>query len=143
MVCLRWCPYFFWFYLFLEARAENLTDISLVFSVDLKTPKGYFEINWPLPKLPFTYRSAISYILTHIWINTHAPHCFELSFEVVPFCYHTQVKLLPSPSASHCYFTRLNLKKMGSLQFCLPALLEIHRNHKQKELSKSCEGFLR
>ena len=43
----------------------------------------------------------------------------------------------------HCYFTRLNLKKMGPLQFCLPALLEIHRNHKQKEFLKSCEGLLR
>ena len=30
----------------------------------------------------------------------------------------------------HCYFTRSNLKKMGPLQFCLPALLEIHRNTK-------------
>ena len=44
---------------------------------------------------------------------------------------------------THCYFTRLNLKKMGALQFCLPVLLEIHRNHKQKEFSKSCEGFMR
>ena len=33
---------------------------------------------------------------------------------------------------AYCYFTRLNLKKMGSLYFCLPALLETHRNPKQK-----------
>ena len=38
----------FWFDLFLEARAEILTKISLVLLVDLKTPKGDFEINWPL-----------------------------------------------------------------------------------------------
>ena len=44
---------------------------------------------------------------------------------------------------SHCYFTRLNLKKTGPLQFCLPALLKIHKNHTQKEFLKSCEGFLR
>ena len=44
---------------------------------------------------------------------------------------------------THCYFTKLNLKKMGPLQFCLPALLEIHRSHKQKEFLKFCEGFLR
>ena len=26
-------------------------------------------------------------------------------------------------SSTHCYFTRLNLKNMGPLQFCLPAFL--------------------
>ena len=41
-------PLIFWFNLFLEARAEILTKISLVFLVDLKTPKRHFEINWPL-----------------------------------------------------------------------------------------------
>ena len=41
---------------------------------------------------------------------------------------------------AHCYFTRLNLKKM---RLCLPALLKLHRNHKQKEFLKSCEGLLR
>ena len=43
----------------------------------------------------------------------------------------------------HCYFTRLNVKKMGPLQFCPPALLRIHRHPMQKEFLKSCEGFLR
>ena len=33
--------------------------------------------------------------------------------------------------ASHCYFTRLNFKEMGPLQFCLPVFLGIHRNPKQ------------
>ena len=28
-------------------------------------------------------------------------------------------------SLSHCYFTRLNLKKMGPLKFCLPAVLKV------------------
>ena len=32
---------------FLEARAEILEKISLVFLEDLKTPKGHFEMNWP------------------------------------------------------------------------------------------------
>ena len=32
---------------------------------------------------------------------------------------------------------------MGPLYFCLPALLKIHRNHKQKEFLKSCEGLLK
>ena len=44
---------------------------------------------------------------------------------------------------SHCYSIRSNLKKMGPLQFCLLALLGIHRHPMQKEFSKSCEGFLR
>ena len=43
---------------------------------------------------------------------------------------------------SHCYFTRLNLLKMGPLQFCLSIFLGIHRNPKQKEFFDSCEGFL-
>ena len=33
---------------------------------------------------------------------------------------------------AHCYFTRLNLNKMGPLQFCLPVFLGIHRNPIQK-----------
>ena len=43
----------------------------------------------------------------------------------------------------HCYSIRLNLKKMGPLQFCLPVFLGIHRNPKQKESFNLCEGFLR
>ena len=39
---------FCWFDLFLEARAKIHKKISLFFLEDLKTPKGHFEINWPL-----------------------------------------------------------------------------------------------
>ena len=42
--------------------------------------------------------------------------------------------------STHCYFARLNLKKMGSLQFCLPVFLGIHRNPKQKEFFNSRKG---
>ena len=42
---------------------------------------------------------------------------------------------------SHCYFTRLNLRKMGPLQFCLPVFLGIHRNPKQSENFDSCAGI--
>ena len=48
-------PLFFWFDLFLEAKAEILEKISLVFLEDLKTPKGHFKINWPLSALYFIY----------------------------------------------------------------------------------------
>ena len=44
---------------------------------------------------------------------------------------------------SHYHFTRLNPKKKGTLQFCLPALLGIHRHPMQKEFFRSTEGFLR
>ena len=44
---------------------------------------------------------------------------------------------------SHCYFTRLNHKRISPFQFCLPALLGIHRNPRQKDFLKSSEGFLR
>ena len=43
----------------------------------------------------------------------------------------------------HYHFTRLNPKKKGTLQFCLPALLGIHRHPMQKEFFRSTEGFLR
>ena len=39
-------------------------------------------------------------------------------------------------------FKQINLKKMGPLQFCLLALLEIHRHPMQKDFLKSCEGFM-
>ena len=37
----------------------------------------------------------------------------------------------------------LNPKRKGPFYFCLPALLGIHRNLKQKEFFRSSEGFLR
>ena len=44
---------------------------------------------------------------------------------------------------THCYFTRLNPERISPFQFCLPEMLGIHRNPKQKEFLKSTEGFLR
>ena len=41
-------PLFFWFDLFLEARAEILGKKIIVFLGYLRTEKRYFEINWPL-----------------------------------------------------------------------------------------------
>ena len=38
---------------------------------------------------------------------------------------------------SHCYFIRLNPKRISPFQFCLPALLGIHRNPRQKDIFKS------
>ena len=43
---------------------------------------------------------------------------------------------------THYHFTRLNPKKKGPLQFCLSALLGIHRHPMQKEFFRSTEGFL-
>ena len=48
----------FWFDHFLEARAENLTKILLVFLVDLKTPKSHFGINWLLSRKEKTRAST-------------------------------------------------------------------------------------
>ena len=44
-------PLFFWFDLFLEARAEILEKILLFFLEDLKTPKEHFKIIWPLGEI--------------------------------------------------------------------------------------------
>ena len=43
---------------------------------------------------------------------------------------------------TRCKFIRLNPRKKGPFQFCLPALLGIHRNSKQKEFFRFSEGFL-
>jgi len=43
----------------------------------------------------------------------------------------------------HCYFTRLNIRKMGPFQFRLQVFLGNNRHPKQKEFLNSCEGFLR
>ena len=45
-------------------------------------------------------------------------------------------------SIPHCYSIRLNLKKMGLLQFCLPVFLGINKNPKQKEFFNLREGLL-
>ena len=42
----------------------------------------------------------------------------------------------------HYYFTRLNLIKMGPLQFCLPVLIWIHKNPKQKIFLKFLLGIV-
>ena len=41
-----------------------------------------------------------------------------------------------------CYFNRLNPKRISPFQFCLPALLGIHRNPTQKEFLKTKQGIL-
>ena len=46
-------------------------------------------------------------------------------------------------SKSYCYFTRLNVRKMGPFQFCLSVFLGINQHLKQKEFLNSWEGFLR
>ena len=43
-----WLGTFFWFDLFLEARAEILTKDFIAFLVDFRPPKWHLEINWPL-----------------------------------------------------------------------------------------------
>ena len=44
---------------------------------------------------------------------------------------------------SHCYFTRLNLRKMGPFYFYFPVFLGINRHPKHKEFLNSFVGFLR
>ena len=51
--------------------------------------------------------------------------------------------LVTTKAGSHCYFIRLNPRKKETVWFCLPVLLGIHRNSKQKELFRSTQGFLR
>ena len=52
-------------------------------------------------------------------------------------------KVAPQQDVStHCYFTRLNLKKMGPPYFCTQILQGIHRNPKQKYFFNSRKGFL-
>ena len=68
------------------------------------------------------------------WVNVFFLYCF----------YHFYVTLILYMSLhTHCYFIILNSRKKGTFKFCLPALLGIHRNSKQKEFFRSSEGFLR
>ena len=57
-------------------------------------------------------------------------------------CEQKKVRNIVLASLLHCYFTRLNLKRISFFQFGLPAFLGIPMNHKKKRL-KSWEGFLR
>ena len=69
---------------------------------------------------------------------------FKISTEIVTKNYFSRVYHFGRPCGyiseqflrflvPHCYFTRLNLKKMGPIQFCLSIFLGIHRNPKQKD----------
>ena len=42
---------------------------------------------------------------------------------------------------ANCYFIKLNPRKKGTFIFCLPALLGIHRNSKQKDFFRFTERF--
>ena len=44
---------------------------------------------------------------------------------------------------THCYFTRLNVRKMGPLLFYFPVFLGINLHLKQKWFLNSCKGSLR
>ena len=63
----------------------------------------------------------------------------------IQYCQNTtkSYQITLSKKKSHCYFTRLNLRKMGPQQFCLQVFLGKYRHPKQKEFLNSCEGFLR
>ena len=52
-----------------------------------------------------------------------------------PYFLHSHNNLLMNTGITpHCNFTRLNPKRISPFQFCLPALLGIHSNPKQKDL---------
>ena len=51
--------------------------------------------------------------------------------------FHVQIHVIKP----HCYSIRLNLQKMGSLQFCLPVFLGIHKKPKQKDFFVCVSDF--
>ena len=68
-------PLYFWFGLFLEARVEILTKISLFLWSIWRHQKDHFEINWPLKK-PCNFLAPVAQQLSpekvisdHIWRN--------------------------------------------------------------------------
>ena len=61
---------------------------------------------------------------------------------IICTCPIIRTVLISGGSYSHCKFIRLNPKNKGPIQFCLPVLLGIHRNSKQKEFFRFSEGFL-
>ena len=65
--------YFFWFDLFLEARAEILEKNLLVFWKILRHKMDNFEIDWPLEKT-ILFQNLFCPIVTFIW----SKKCIEL-----------------------------------------------------------------
>ena len=51
-------------------------------------------------------------------------------------------KILTSYYSAHCYFSRLNLKKMGLSSFIFQSFQILIRTQCKKELFNSCEGLL-
>ena len=66
--CIK-CPYLFELTSFLESRADILTKIFISFLVDLKAPKGHFEINWPLTKGVCKCSGKFWVLLSHFFSN--------------------------------------------------------------------------
>ena len=86
-------PLIFWFDLFLEARAEILGKID-GFLEEVLTPKGHFEIYWPLLHNHVQKSIFIPKCLNTFW--TDQTSIFALKFEIQENCNHWFFTIFPS-----------------------------------------------
>ena len=121
----------------MQCITMGVVSLARVYVLCLHTKRGSLEgricVNLPLSKVRGRSLTTLTKFCPSL--TTYLP-LIEIGEE---FPYRVTKENLHK----HYYFTRLNFKKMGSLQFCLLALLGIYRHPMQKEFLKSCEGFLR
>ena len=117
----------------------NFMDSCFLLGMILEVLRNNFRMDTNFHRLLFPY---FLYPFNSIALTFSIFMTISIAFErydaMHNIAQHNQVR-----AKSHCYFIRLNPRKKGTFKFCLPALLGIHRNSKQKQNFRSSEGFLR
>ena len=80
------------------------------------------------------------YFLSFFWRSENVKNNLFSCLQFFQKTYKRFCLILTQPN---CYFTRLNPKRINPFEFCLSALLGMHRNTRQKYFLKSSKGFLR
>ena len=93
---------------FLWENYSNKVRMILLFNLLIHT--SYFIFCFQFESIEQEYYILIMYDLTH----------------------YDQPLIFMHVCSTHCYFTRLNPKRISPFQFCLPAMLGMHRNPKKK-----------
>ena len=107
--------------------ARTLLSIWIKFILD--------DVMGILPKIYSTYYLFLEIIYIQLLFRPQLVATCSMDYHTFHSLQYTRI--------SHCYFIRLNPRKKGTFKFCHQALLESHRNSKQKEFFRSSEGFLR
>ena len=115
---------------------QNVLWILVTFTRNMCTHLMLYRLRKPREEIAFTARPKIhphSQIFRYVFQISLMPSLgVHTSWSMTcPGIGWKVGKVFRYATVSHWFFTRLNVKKMGSLEFCLPALLGTHRNPKQ------------